>query len=116
MILCGVYSFFGTIILRNLDKRTPLAVGFLLGMGVMLVQVLLTLAVTSGGGVQGSKPASVRAAPRARAPPALIAALPSPTAVLTPHALPARPLPLSLPRLAPWRPSPPCSSLRTPFS
>ena len=64
-MLCCAYSVYGTIILRNLDKRTPIALGFLLGFGVALVNLLLTLAVTSGGGINGFKPASVRAPPPA---------------------------------------------------
>jgi hypothetical protein len=33
------------MVLRNLEMRTPLAVGFMLGVGVTLVNMLLVLAV-----------------------------------------------------------------------
>lgn len=32
------YSVFGTFVLRRIDYRTPLAVGFLLGVGLMMVR------------------------------------------------------------------------------
>lgn len=49
------------MVLRNLSMRTPLAVGFMLGVGCVLVQMLLVLAVMSGEGpLCEGKPSSVR--------------------------------------------------------
>jgi len=48
------------MVLRNLSMRTPLAVGFMLGMGCLLVNMLLVLAVMSGEGpLCEGKPSSV---------------------------------------------------------
>ena len=49
------------MVLRNLSMRTPLAVGFMLGMGCLLVNMLLVLAVMSGEGpLCEGNPSSVR--------------------------------------------------------
>ncbi len=64
VLCCFAYSGLGTLILRNLDHRTPLAVGFMLGAGVVIVNMLLVLAVMSGEGpLCDGKPPSVRTAP-----------------------------------------------------
>lgn len=42
------YSGGGTLILRRLDYRTPLAVGFLIGVGACMINVMLITAVISG--------------------------------------------------------------------
>ena len=68
VLCCIAYTVGGTFVLRNLEMRTPLAVGFMLGVGVTLVNMLLVLAVMSGEGPMcDGKPSSVRSgcAPRA---------------------------------------------------
>ncbi len=61
VLCCYAYSAGGTMVLRNLSMRTPLAVGFMLGVGCVLVQMLLVLAVMSGEGpLCEGKPTSVR--------------------------------------------------------
>jgi len=48
MLMVLAYSAGGTLILRRLDYRTPLAVGFLIGVGAVMVNVMLLVAVVSG--------------------------------------------------------------------
>jgi len=46
LLLIG-YSVGGTLILRNIAYRTPLAVGFLIGVGLMLINILLEITAVS---------------------------------------------------------------------
>ena len=114
VLCCCAYTVGGTMVLRNLEMRTPLAVGFMLGVGVTLVNMLLVLAVMSGEGpLCDGKPTSVRAPSglwrhATAAPPTLqlrrLATLSIRTPALTPHPLPPPPPPSPFLRLALLRP------------
>lgn len=64
--LLGIgYSVGGTLILRKINYRTPLAVGFMVGVGVMFVNSMLLVAVVSGANFArwgiGASPAAQQA-------------------------------------------------------
>ena len=51
MLLSLAFAAGGTLVLRRIDYRTPIAVGFLIGVSFMMSQLMLIVAVISGSNI-----------------------------------------------------------------